>query len=140
MRKGMPASTILKGLLLVLICFWFTASNGNAASYEKVSAAQAKALMEGQSPHIVLDVRTEEEFQERHIKGAILIPHTELKERAASELPDKDALILIYCRSGRRSEIAAKDLVQLGYTRVYDFGSIQDWPYGTVTGTDTVKQ
>jgi rhodanese-related sulfurtransferase len=79
-------------------------------------------------------VRTEEEFIEQRIPGAKLIPDTEVTSRAASELSDKNALVLVYCRSGRRSADAAKELVAMGYSRVYDFGGIIDWPYETESG------
>jgi phage shock protein E len=112
----------------------------NATAYKKLSASQAKALMTDEEHYILLDVRTEEEFRERHIKGAILLPYTEIKNRAAFELSDKDALILIYCRSGRRSAIAAKELIGMGYTQVYDFGGINDWPYETASSADNSQQ
>ena len=91
-------------------------------------------MMNESKPYILLDVRTDEEFKEKRIDGAILIPNYEIKERAIAELPDKSILILIYCRSGRRSADAAKALIDMGYTNVYDFGGINDWPYDTVSG------
>ena len=84
--------------------------------------------------YILLDVRSEGEYNEEHIEGALNIPDDELGERAADELPDKNALILIYCRSGRRSANAANELIDSGYKNVYDFGGIIDWPYDTVKG------
>jgi len=100
--------------------------------YQRITAEQAKEKMDGGEPYILLDVRTEEEFKERRIDGAVLIPDGEMKTRAESELPDKGALILVYCRSGRRSANAAHELVEMGYANAYDFGGIIDWPYGTV--------
>ena len=97
-----------------------------------ISSGEAKELMEGEENYILLDVRTEEEFLEGHIQGAILIPYDEMANRAEAELTDKDAAILIYCRSGRRSAIAAEILAEMGYARVYDFGGILDWPYEVV--------
>ena len=91
-------------------------------------------MMESVDDFILLDVRTEEEFRENRIGGAILIPDYEISARAGLELPDKDAVILIYCRSGRRSENAARELADMGYTNVYDFGGIIDWPYETASG------
>ena len=82
---------------------------------------------------ILLDVRTEAEFKAKRIEGAVLIPDYEMKQRAAAELPGKNARILIYCRSGRRSAQAAKDLIKIGYTNVFDFGGINDWPYETIS-------
>lgn len=91
-------------------------------------------MMDADSPYILLDVRTKEEFEESRIEGAILIPDYEIAERAETDLPDQDAVILIYCRSGRRSTLAANELADIGYTNVYDFGGIIDWPYDTVSG------
>ena len=112
-------------------------SGGNGSSSgaqpQKITAAQAKALMNDGKPYTLVDVRTEEEFQTGHIAGAKLIPDTEIKDRAAAELPDKGARILVYCRSGVRSAGAASTLVDLGYTNVYDMGGIINWSYGTVT-------
>ena len=103
------------------------------AEYRKIDAADAKEMMESNPDAIILDVRTQQEFDEKHIDGAVLIPDTELKDRAAAELPDKEAVILIYCRSGNRSRSAANALLEMGYSNVYDFGGINDWPYETVS-------
>ena len=89
--------------------------------------------MDTESDYIIVDARTEEEFAEGHIPGSILIPEYEIADRAQSELPDKDQLILVYCRSGRRSKIASQALADLGYTNVKEFGGIIDWPYDVVT-------
>ena len=107
-------------------------STGASASYEQISGAEAKALMDSESGYIIIDARTQEEYDEGHIPGAILIPEYEIADRAEKELPDKDQLILVYCRSGRRSKIAAEELVKLGYTNVKEFGGIIDWEYETV--------
>ena len=107
--------------------------NGNDASYEQITPSQAKSIMDTESDYIIIDARTDEEFAEGHIKGAILIPEYEIADRAEKELHDKDALILVYCRSGRRSKIASEELVKLGYTNIKEFGGIIDWPYETVT-------
>ena len=101
-------------------------------SYEQISQEQAKSLMESESDYVILDVRTEEEFAEGYIAGAMLIPDDEVMEKAESMLPDKNQLILVYCRSGRRSKLAAEALVALGYTNVKEFGGIIDWNYGVV--------
>ncbi len=108
-----------------------TTSGNKTAEYRKISAEEAKEMMD-KGEQIVLDVRELSEYNEGHIEGALLLPYTQIAARAEAELPDKDALILVYCRSGNRSEIAAKELVKLGYTKVYDFGGINDWPYETV--------
>ena len=108
-------------------------SGSGSASYEQISGAEAKALMDsGESGYIILDVREQYEYDEGHIPGAILIPYGEIADRAEKELPDKDQLILVYCRSGRRSKIAAEELVKLGYTNVKEFGGIIDWEYEIV--------
>ena len=98
----------------------------------KISSEDAKKRMDNEEHYILLDVRTDSEFNESHIEGAILIPDYEISDRAEMELPDKDVLILIYCRSGRRSANTVNELVNMGYTNVFDFGGIIDWPYETV--------
>ena len=95
--------------------------------YEQITGAEAKMLMDTEGDYIIIDARTTEEFDEGHIEGAILIPEYEIGNRAENELPRKDQLILVYCRSGRRSKIAAEALVDLGYTNVKEFGGIIDW-------------
>ena len=108
-------------------------SDGGSATYEQISGAEAKALMDSESGYIIIDARTQEEYDQGHIPGAILIPEYEIADRAEKELPDKNQLILVYCRSGRRSKIAAEELVKLGYTNVKEFGGIIDWEYETVS-------
>ena len=107
-------------------------SGGGSKSYDQISGAEAKALMDSESGYIIIDARTQEEYDQGHIPGAILIPEYEIADRAEKELPDKDQLILVYCRSGRRSKIAAEELVKLGYTNVKEFGGIIDWEYEIV--------
>lgn len=102
---------------------------GEKAMYEQISAEEAKKIMDTGEEHIILDTREQDEFDEGHIPGAILIPYTEIENKAEEMLPDKDKLILVYCRSGRRSKIAAENLAKLGYTNVKEFGGIIDWPY-----------
>jgi phage shock protein E len=100
---------------------------------QKIDAQQAKEMMDSSSDLILLDVRTQEEYNEGHIEGALLIPDYEISDQAGELLIDKAATILIYCRSGRRSALAAKELSDLGYSSVYDFGGIIDWPYEVIT-------
>ena len=102
---------------------------GEKAMYEQITAEEAKKIMDSGEKHIILDTREQDEFDEGHIPGAILIPYTEIENKAEAMLPDKDKLILVYCRSGRRSKIAAESLSKLGYTNVKEFGGIIDWPY-----------
>ena len=101
--------------------------NNNYVPGEKRTQQQ-----ETKQDYIIIDARTQEEFDEGHIEGAIMIPEYEIKDKAEKELPDKNALILVYCRSGRRSKIASEELVKLGYTNVKEFGGIIDWPYEIV--------
>ena len=107
-------------------------NNSSSASYEQISASAAYSIMQSESDYIIIDARTQEEFDQGHIENAILIPEYEVAQKAGSLLPDKDQLILVYCRSGRRSKIAADELVKLGYTNVKEFGGIIDWTYETV--------
>lgn len=103
-----------------------------SAVHKKLTAHEAKRIMDDCLNCVVLDVRTEAEFQQWHIDGAVLIPHDEIAVRAKDLLGDKDTVILVYCRSGRRSAIATNELVQMGYTHVYDFGGLSEWPYAIV--------
>ena len=126
-----------KRFLLMLLTFALPfgcvgCSDGGSVSYDQISGAEAKALMDSESGYVILDTRERYEYDEGHIPGAILIPYGEIAGRAEKELPDKDQLILVYCRSGRRSKIAAEELVKLGYTNVKEFGGIIDWEYDIV--------
>lgn len=103
------------------------------AVYQKITAKQAKARMDSGDAIIILDVRTQEEFNAGHIAGAILIPNETILDEQPALLPDLDAEILVYCRSGNRSAQSANKLIAIGYTNVYDFGGIIDWPYEIVT-------
>ena len=107
-----------------------TETEGNMI-YVSITSAQAKQLMDTESDYVILDVRTEEEYNESHIPNAVLIPDYEIMEKAEQVLPDKDQLILVYCRSGRRSKNASQALAELGYTNIKEFGGIIDWPYET---------
>ena len=125
--------------LISLSLFGMTACDGENKSesqkpltYEQITAEQAKTIMDTEKDYIIIDARTDEEFAEGHIENAILIPEYEIASHAEKELPDKEQLILVYCRSGRRSKIASEELVKLGYTNVKEFGGIIDWPYDIV--------
>jgi len=107
--------------------------------YRRITGTRAREMMESMTAagedFILLDVRTEEEFRAERIEGAVLISDYEIEWRADIDLPDTGALILIYCRTGRRSANVARALIEMGYTRVYDFGGIEtDWPYETIGG------
>ncbi len=102
---------------------------GEKAMYQQITQEEAKKIMDSGEEHIILDTREQDEFDEGHIPGAILLPYTEIEDKAEEMLPDKNKLILVYCRSGRRSKIASESLSKLGYTNVKEFGGIIDWPY-----------
>lgn len=99
------------------------------AIYRKISAQEAKEIMDKTNNYVLVDVRTVQEFNSGHIEGAVLIPSNLINGTSIKELPDKKALILLYCRSGRRSADAAERMLEMGYTNIYDFGGIIDWPY-----------
>lgn len=134
---------ILKGVLIMalslLSILGITACSKNKTnslesikpSYQQISQKEAKEIMDTESDYIILDTRTQEEFNQGHIPNAICISHEEIAEKAPELLPQKDKLLLVYCRSGRRSKIAAEELVKLGYTNIKEFGGIIDWPYET---------
>ncbi len=123
-----------KLILLLLSVLLLTAcgqdkENDQGAVYMNITAEEAKQIMDSEEGYIILDVRTQEEYDQGHIPGAILIPDIEIKAMAEEVLTDKDQLILVYCRSVRRSKLAAEALVELGYTNIKEFGGIIDWPY-----------
>lgn len=99
-------------------------------TYQQISQDKAKQMMEEQEDAIVLDVREKEEYETGHIPGAVLLPLGTIDEdSAASVISKKDSVVLVYCRSGRRSKQASQALAELGYTQIYEFGGINDWPY-----------
>jgi phage shock protein E len=101
--------------------------------YKKITDEQAKEMMNQNTNIIILDVRTEEEFDTGHIEGAKLISYDKIAEKEEIKLLDKSSTILVYCRTGRRSALATKTLIELGFTNVYDFGGMNDWQYDIVT-------
>ena len=117
-------------LALLLTLVLLLTACAQAVSYEQITQEEAKQIMDTTNGYILLDTRTQEEYDQSHIPGALLIPHTEIAERAEEELPDKDQVILVYCRSGNRSKQASAALAELGYTNVKEFGGINTWPYG----------
>ena len=123
-----------KLIILLLAVMLLTAcgqdkENDQGAVYVNITAEEAKQIIDTEECYIILDVRTQEEYDQGHIPGAILIPDTEIKAKAENVLTDKEQMILVYCRSGRRSKLAAETLVELGYTNIKEFGGIIDWPY-----------
>lgn len=120
-------------LIVILLSGCTATKEENKIMYNKITAEEAKEMIDTQEV-IILDVRTQEEFIEKHIEDALLIPDYELEKLAESKLPDKNKKILVYCRSGNRSKSSARLLIDMGYTNVYDFGGIINWPYETVQG------
>lgn len=107
--------------------------NNSGNSYESITQEEAKKIMDNESNIVILDVRTQEEYNEGHIKNATLIPLAEIEGRAENELKDKSQIILVYCRSGNRSKQASQILADKGYTNIKEFGGITSWQYGTTT-------
>lgn len=115
--------------VLLILCM-LLAGCQSSSSYEQISSAKAMELMENENNYIILDVRTCDEYNSGHIKGAICIPNETINETNAyvfEQLPDKDQMILVYCRSGNRSKQASEKLVNLGYTHIIEFGGINEW-------------
>ena len=122
---------MMKKLMILLLAALLLTGCGQEkeAGYVNITAQKAKAIMDSEEGYVILDVRAQSEYDQGHIPGAILIPDTEITARAEEILTDKDQLILVYCRSGRRSKLAAEALAELGYTNIMEFGGIIDWPY-----------
>ena len=114
-------------LFVVLILTWCAVSTDKDVTYKQITMSEAVEMMESESYYIILDVRRPDEFAAGHIPNAINIPNESIGTGEISELPDKDQLILVYCRSGNRSKQASQKLVKLGYSNVVEFGGINDW-------------
>ena len=129
----------MKKLFILLLAAAIFAACGQTGKivkesvYMNITAEEAKVLMESETGYIILDVRTTEEFAEKHIPNAINIPNETIGTEPISELPEEDQLILVYCRSGNRSKQASEKLAEIGYTKVYEFGGINDWTGETVS-------
>ena len=126
---------LLSVLLLALLCGCAPQNEGEdeKMTYTQITMDKAVEMMESESNYIILDVRTFEEYNERHIPGAICVPNESIGTEPIEELPQKDQLILVYCRSGRRSKEASEKLVAMGYSNIYEFGGILDWTGETVS-------
>ena len=127
MKKIIP---FLMALLLLAGC----GAQSEESTYRQVNAEEADSMMEEETGYIILDVRTAQEYSEKHIPGAINIANESIGTEDIPELPDKEQLILVYCRSGNRSKQASEKLVKLGYTNIVEFGGINDWTGETVSG------
>jgi len=125
--------TIIPMILTLLLLGGCAAAPSDKAAYRQITMEDAAAMMEEEAEYIILDVRTKEEYASGHIPNAINIPNEVIGSEEIPELPDKDQLILVYCRSGNRSKQASKKLANLGYTNVVEFGGIMDWTGEIVT-------
>ena len=144
-RTVFPARAGLWLLLAVLLCGCgagtgseetVSEETGSAAapgSYRQISQNEAKEMMKAGDGHVIVDVRTQEEYDAGHIPGAVCIPNESIGTEQPEELPDPDQVILVYCRSGRRSKEASQKLADIGYTHVFEFGGINDWTGEVVT-------
>ena len=135
-QGGIDMRKIIPFFLSLLILAGCSVPMEQEASYRQISMNEAITMMETESNYIILDVRTPEEFAEKHIPHAINIPNETIGTAEIPELPDKGQLILVYCRSGNRSKQASEKLVRLGYTNIVEFGGINDWPGKTVSGNE----
>jgi phage shock protein E len=117
----------MKKILILIFLLFLTACS--SSSINKITAEEGKAMLDGNEEIILLDVRTYSEYAEGHIEDALLLPLSDLETEADEIIPDKNAIYIIYCRSGNRSDQAANILVDLGYQNIYDMGGIIDWPY-----------
>ena len=126
---------IMRRQIVIILCLLMimTITGCNDSGYTQISMQEAVSMMQEESGYIILDVRTPEEFAERHIPDAINIPNEVIGKEDIAELPDKEQMILVYCRSGNRSKQASEKLAALGYTNVYEFGGIIDWTGDTVS-------
>lgn len=120
-------------LLLLAGC---GAAEQPGSTYRQITQEEAAKLMAEQSDYLLLDVRTQAEFEQAHIPGALCIPNETIGTSEIPALPDKNQLILVYCRSGNRSKQAAEKLAQLGYTNIVEFGGINTWTGETVSGSE----
>ena len=120
MKKIIP---ILAALAALTAC----SSGANSGEYRQISSAEAQKLMESESNYIILDVRRADEYANGHIPGAINVANETIVDKEPEELPDKEQLILVYCRSGNRSKQAAAKLANMGYTNIVEFGGINEW-------------
>jgi phage shock protein E len=141
MKKSKIPVVALSGLLVIFIAISLTGcgttkapADGESPTVTNITAEEGKTMMEEDPTIILVDVRTEAEFAEEHIPGALLVPVDELESLTPEMMSDKEATYIIYCRSGNRSATAAKQLIEMGYQNIYDMGGIIDWPYETESG------
>ena len=137
-RILLPAVIALTAVLILTGCGSSADDKtaGDKKTYRQVSPEEAAAMMEEETDYIILDVRTQEEYEASHIPGAICIPNETIGTDDIPELPDKDQLILVYCRSGNRSKQASEKLAKQGYANIVEFGGINSWTGETVSGSE----
>ena len=121
-------------ILMVLLLLSGCATQSTEKTYRQITMREAVTIMEEETGYTILDVRTAQEYSEKHIPGAINIANESIGTEDIPELPDKDQLILVYCRSGNRSKQASEKLIKLGYTNIVEIGGINSWPGETVAG------
>lgn len=131
MKKGIWLAIMII-VIAAAVYMRMTQTATAGGSYHKITAGQAKSMMDAGGV-TVIDVRRNDEYAAGHIAGALLVPNETIGKEPPAALPDKDAVLLVHCRTGVRSKQAAEKLVKMGYRNVYDFGGIVDWPYGAVT-------
>lgn len=124
MKKLLILLLVFMGVLSLIAC---SKEEETEMTYKMITMKEAKAIFETEGDYIILDVRRADEFAEGHIPNAINVPNEIIGDGEITELPDKDQLIYVYCRSGNRSKQAASKLVEMGYTNVVEFGGILDW-------------
>lgn len=132
MKKIKRLIPIILSTILLTAC---TLPKKHQSTYKQITMDEAANIMKTETDYIILDVRRPDEFNEKHIPGAINVPNETIGDEDIPALPDKDQLILVYCRSGNRSKQAAEKLVKLGYTNITEFGGIIDWRGETVSGS-----
>ena len=132
-RRALEKLTLVSVTALIMaVAFMLSACD---KGYEHISQDEAMQIMEEETGYLIVDVRRPDEFEEGHIEGAINVPNEEIADEVLEELPDTDQLLLVYCRTGRRSKEAAEKLAEIGYTNVYEIGGINTWP-GTIVTED----
>ena len=130
MRRRVFGTWVLLLLLTITLIGCGSREDANTASYQQITAEEAKSMMEEQPDVVILDVREQDEYETGHIPGAVLLPVGTIDEdSAAAAISEKDSVVLVYCRSGNRSKTASQALADLDYSQVYEFGGIRDWPY-----------
>lgn len=123
----MKRLTIVFFVIIVLLSGCAQPSSSSTASYKQITQEEAKEMMAKDDGHIIVDVRRQDEYDEGHIPGAVLVPNESITDKQPKELPDLNQIILVYCRTGRRSKEASQKLADIGYTNIYEFGGINTW-------------